>query len=336
VGRASITKKINTTAPLLAFVLQGLGMLLIAVAHAGEIDAFSGHLESDTNGSGTYTWGIEYRQPLSDHFSGSFLWLNEGHLPHNHRDGQAVQLWWRSKPDPIGFVFEAGLGPYRYYDTHLLDADPGFEDKHGWAALASASADWYFTNKWFVFLRLNQIAATDKYDSSSASLGIGYRFADLLSRAGDASDGEATQAEPRWEIDGLFGERVANTDHSETGLAQTIDVRRELSEHFTVSATFIAAQGTKLDWREGFAAQFWLEQRLTQRFTVSAGAGAFVVSKDDSVANAESPSNLAAMISVSVAYDITPRWVGRAVWHRIGTGDDHDADIVLLGVGYRF
>jgi len=26
----------------------------------------------------------------------------------------------------------------------------------------------------------------------------------------------------------------------------------------------------------------------------------------------------------------------RATWDRIGTGDDHDADIVLFGLGYRF
>ena len=66
------------------------------------------------------------------------------------------------------------------------------------------------------------------------------------------------------------------------------------------------------------------------------GAGGFIVSEDDSIKDASSPSNLAVMVSVSVAYSITPRWTTRVVWDRIGTGDDHDCDIVLLGVGYRF
>ena len=32
---------------------------------------FAGHLESDNYGAGTYSWGIEYREPFSSQFSGS-------------------------------------------------------------------------------------------------------------------------------------------------------------------------------------------------------------------------------------------------------------------------
>ena len=42
------------------------------------------------------------------------------------------------------------------------------------------------------------------------------------------------------------------------------------------------------------------------------------------------------MVSVFLAYRFAPHWQARVVWDRIGTGDDHDADIVLFGVGYRF
>jgi hypothetical protein len=304
-------------------------------ARAGDLDGFDGHLWSNNDHAETYSWGLEYREPLSDHFSGSFLWLNEGHLPNNHRDGQAVQVWWRSKPEPIGLVFDIGLGPYRYYDTHFTDADPGYQDRHGWGGVASASVDWYFKNKWFVFMRANQIDTSEKYDSISLDLGFGYRFVSLLKGAIDSGDGESGIHPRRWEIDGLLGQRIANTDHSETGLAESLDVRWQLSEHFVASASFIAGEETKLDWSAGFAAQIWLEQRLTSRFTVAAGAGAFIVSEDDNLANAQSPSNLEAVISVSLAYAITPRWIARCVWHRLGTGDDHDADIWLVGMGYR-
>jgi hypothetical protein len=295
---------------------------------------FAGHLESDNYGAGTYSWGIEYREPFSSHFSGSFLWLNEGHLPNNHRDGQAVQLWWRSKPDPSALVFDLGLGPYRYYDTHFTnEAGPGYEDRHGWGGVASASADWYFRNNWFVFFRANQVVTQDKKDTTSEDFGFGYRFASLIKSA-EAYDADGHETS-RWEFDGLLGQRIANTNNSETGLAEAIDVRFQLSEHFLASASLIAGQDTMLDWQAGFAVELWLEQHLTQRFTVAAGAGAFIVSEDDNLADAQSPSNVEALVSVSLAYAITPHWIARCVWHRLGTGDDHDADVWLIGMGYK-
>lgn len=302
-------------------------------ARAGELDGFDGRVASDTSGDKTYTWGLEYREPLSSHWDGSFVWLNEGHQPHNHRDGQAVQLWWHTEPDPIGLVFETGLGPYRYYDTHLLNTDPDYQDKHGWGALASAAADWYFANRWLVFVRLNQIVTPLGFDSSSAVVGFGYRFADKFTAA--SGDGVSTPV-PLWEADGLVGERIQNSAHSQAGLAQSVDLRRELSDHFTVSASIIAGQHTELQWSAGLAAELWLEQHLTSRFMAGAGVGAFIVSSDDNLANADSSTNVAAMVSITLAYEISPTWVARAIWHRIGTGDDHDADVVLLGVGYRF
>lgn len=297
---------------------------------AGELDAFVGTLESNNSGVETYTWGIEYREPLTDHLNASFLWLNEGHLPNNHRDGQAVQLWWHSLPNSIGLVFEAGVGPYRYYDTHTFPIDPEFRDAHGWGAVASAEIDWYLASHWFTFLRLNQVETSNKYGSSSLALGAGYQFASTP----DFSPG--TGENPRWEIDGLLGERIGNTAHSETGMSEGISARAMLTSHWTASVTFIAGQGTLLDWRSGIAAQLWLEQQLTSRFRVGAGAGAFMVSEDDNLQNASSPSHLAAMVSVTVACSLTSHWVARVVWDRIGTGDDHDADILHFGVGYKF
>jgi hypothetical protein len=329
--------RINNTARWAVFSgFPVLGVCAILSAHAGELDGFYGKLESDTSFDKTYSWGIEYREPISDHLNASFVWLNEGHLPNNHRDGQGVQLWWHSQPDPKGLVFEGGIGPYRYYDTHLLGTDPDFEDRHGWGALASASADWYFANHWFTYLRLNQVVAQNKYDTSSIGLGFGYRFATAALGQALAEGGSLPQGPTLWEVDGMLGERIANSAHSETGLAESIEVRRMLGEYLAVTGTFIGGQDTKLDWRAGFAAQLWLQKYLTSRFSVGAGVGAFIVSEDDNVQNASAPSNLAAMISVSIAYSFTPRWIVRATWDRIGTGDDHDADIVLFGLGYGF
>jgi hypothetical protein len=307
-----------------------------AAARAGELDGFDGRLESNNSGSKTYTWGLEYRQPLSEHFTGSFVWLNEGHLPHDHRDGQAVQFWWHTKPDPQGLVFEVGIGPYRYYDTHAYMTDPEFHDAHGWGGIASAAVDWYFTNRWFTFLRANEVSASDKYSSTSLVFGIGYRFSAKPAASGVAVDAPNGAAAPRWEIDALVGERVGNTTHSETGLSEAIAARFTISEHFSASLTNVLGQNTLLGWRDGFAVQLWLEEPLTSHFTVGAGAGAFIVSSDDTLKDSSSPDNVAAMVSVTVAYSFGQRWMARVVWDRIGTGDDHDADILHVGVGYRF
>jgi hypothetical protein len=322
-----------------AGLLLCLGVCASDGTRAGELDGFDGRLESNNTGSKTYSWGLEYREPLGDHVAAGFTWLNEGHLPNNHRDGQAVQWWWHSRPDLKGLVFEAGIGPYRYYDTHTLRPDPDFHDAHGWGALGSAAVDWYFANHWFSFLRVNQVSASDKYSSTALVAGAGYRFTakfDLPPASADTGSGTAAGPAPLWEIDGLLGERVANTAHSETGLSEGVSVRRMLSDHFSASVSFIAGQNTLLNWRDGFAAQLWLEQRLTSHLSVAAGAGAFVVSEDDSLKDADAPANLAVIVSVSVAYALTPRWMTRVVWDRIGTGDDHDCDILHLGIGYRF
>jgi len=332
------SERVLCAAAFALLVLQFGCIRTIPSARAGELDGFDGRLESNNTDAKTYSWGLEYRELLSDHFNASFVWLNEGHLPNNHRDGQAVQLWWHSSKDPLGLVFEVGAGPYRYYDTHTLEPDPNFHDAHGWGGLASASADWYFANHWFTFLRVNEVQASDKYSSTAIVLGAGYRFAsrcDLSPATGDWA-GSGSPSGPLWEIDGLVGERVGNTTHSETGMSEEISARRKLSDHFLVSVSYIAGQGTLLDWRDAFAAEIWLEQQLTSHLGVAVGAGGFIVSQDDSLTNASSPANVAVIISVSVAYSLTPRWLTRVVWDRIGTGDDHDADILQFGVGYTF
>jgi hypothetical protein len=298
-------------------------------ALAGELDGFEGRLRSTSSGSTTYTWGLEYQEPISDHLSAAFVWLNEGHLPDTHRDGQALQLLWRSNFWGPGMRFEGGIGPYRYYDTHMLNPGPGFDDKHGWGALASGSLDWFFRNHWFTFLRANEALVTGKYGSTGLAAGVGYQF---TSNTG----GGAPIPTNRWELDGLIGERIGNTDHSETGWSEAIGARFRLSEHFTASFSYIGGQGTLLDWRDGFGAQLWVEQHLTQRFEAGVGIGAFIVSSDDNLQEANAPSSVAAMVSVTLAYSLNSRWILRVIWDRIGTIDDHDADLIHLGLGYKF
>jgi hypothetical protein len=324
--KISATKKFITAA-LLSMSCSAL---------AGELDGFEGRLRSTSSGSTTYTWGLEYQEPFSEHLSAGFVWLNEGHLPSTHRDGQALQLLWRSNFWLPAIRFEAGIGPYRYYDTHILSAEPGFDDKHGWGALASGSLDWFFRNHWFTFLRVNEALVTGKYGSTGLAVGVGYQFTSRFNLAATDAGTAVPTATTRWELDGLIGERIGNTDHSETGWSEAVGARAHLSEHFTASLTYIGGQGTLLDWRDGFAAQLWAEQHLTQHFEAGVGVGAFIVSSDDNLQTANTPSNVAAIVSVTLAYSLSSRWIVRIIWDRIGTIDDHDADLIHFGLGYKF
>lgn len=71
-------------------------------ATAEELSLLTGVTDTDDHTSGTYAWGLEYRQGLLAHLDASFGYLNEGHLPNHHRDGGMLQLWatigaWRDR-----------------------------------------------------------------------------------------------------------------------------------------------------------------------------------------------------------------------------------------------
>lgn len=76
----------------------GFGLLLVSTAgHAQEFSLFGGG--SRAGSTNTYTWAFNYQEGLGQYFAASFTWLNEGHIPDHHRDGQMIQLWGRI---PVG------------------------------------------------------------------------------------------------------------------------------------------------------------------------------------------------------------------------------------------
>lgn len=44
----------------------------------------------------------------------------------------------------------------------------------------------------------------------------------------------------------------------------------------------------------------------------------------------------AGIVSLTASYDFSPRWSARATFDRLLTRHDRDADVILLGAGYRF
>ncbi len=108
-------------------------------ASADELFALGGVVRdwnADLNGS-SYSWQLEFRKKLGNHVLASFTYLNEGHLPAHHRDGNALQLWATHDILDRHLSLAAGIGPYYYYDT-TTDATGGtHRNAHGFGAVAS-------------------------------------------------------------------------------------------------------------------------------------------------------------------------------------------------------
>ena len=92
-------------------LLCGL-LLSSAPLYAQELYLLGGLIGDTASSDRSYTWSLEYMQALGEYTAISVSWLNEGHLPNNHRDGPTVQLWARTKRIDKQFILAAGVGPY--------------------------------------------------------------------------------------------------------------------------------------------------------------------------------------------------------------------------------
>jgi hypothetical protein len=315
-------------------IAAALGFGTAMSAMAAEVEGLAGELNPASADGLTYSWQLEYRQPLSDQFSASFSWLNEGHITDNHRDGQAVQFWWRSDGHPRGLSFSLGAGPYAYYNTTRPGPATRFEDAHGLALLTSAEAEWYFANGWVSSLRLNRVDARRSFDSTAILAGLGYRFDEEAT----PGDNDTTDALARFhlEFDGSYGKTVRNSFRSPDAATEGVGVRADASDHFAVSLGFIDANGARLGWNSATTAQIWLGTNLSRDFRVEAGLGGLFPVDATKVDGHSLSSDPSAMVSIAGAYSLSPHWIARLIWDRVGTGDSRDADIVLVSVGYRF
>lgn len=124
--------------PLALLCLLGVSPLL----RAQELTFLGGELKAGTDGSSP-AWQVDYRQEFTQYFAGSFAYLNEGHVPGHHRDGNALQAWGRLPFDNGKLALSAGVGAYYFYDTQFSPLG-GSADVHGTAPIYSLSGSWYF------------------------------------------------------------------------------------------------------------------------------------------------------------------------------------------------
>lgn len=287
----------------------------------------------------TYSWQATYREGLGRHAAWSFSWLNEGHIPNHHRDGQVVQLWGRLPLRENRLELSAGAGPYRYFDTVAAEAGGNYSDTHGWGLVLSLRAAYYFDNRWIAQLQLNHVQAYRGPDTTAILFGLGYQL------EAPGGPGPRERAEVRSskvtgdELTLMLGRSILNSFESETSSAAGLEVRHGLDRYVDLSASYLHEAGRTHSRRDGLAAQVWLTRAFfDDRLALSAGVGPYVAisQNDDLAARRTGDGRVSGLVSVSASYRFDARWLVRLTWNRVATRYDRDADLLMAGVGMRF
>ncbi|MDR5775907.1 MULTISPECIES: hypothetical protein [unclassified Caballeronia] len=323
---------------LAAWTIAGAALAgTVTSAQAQEFSVLAGPLKSSSQNS--YSWEANYREGLGRYAAWSFSWLNEGHIPDHHRDGQAVQLWGRLPLWNNRLELSAGAGPYRYFDTSQAEAGSGYSNSHGWGGMFTLRAAYYFDNRWIAEMKLNRVQAFGGPDTTALLFGIGYQL--------DAPDGRGPRAYAPSrstnvtsnEVTVMLGRTILNSLDSESNLSESVEYRRGLWHYVDFTASYLHEGGHVQSRRDGIAAQLWATRAFfNDRLTLGVGAGPYlsITQNDDLPQNRTGDGRFAGVVSASASYRFTDRWLARLTWNRMVTRYDRDSDIIEAGIGMRF
>jgi hypothetical protein len=329
-----------------------VGILAASTASAqGQLEFGSGATH-ETNRESTYGWELDYSEELGQHAYMTLGWLNEGHQIDNHRDGLNSQIWARTDLIDSKLSIAAGVGPYFYFDTVRDGPHPSYaqyENKHGPGLIYSAELTYYLDSPWLLYLRANRVIAESGSNTSMLLLGFGYRFGGRRDRAQPSAPPESSLTEGPLddELTVALGRTSLNSFVSEGSSAYAVEYRHDLSRHVDWTVGWLEEGENNIIHRDGVTSQFWLVKPLRDdRLVLGIGAGVYVaVDQHDQtfVVMHHQPSGvdsdddrLSGIISVMATWRFDPRWFIRGSFNRVVTHYDRDADVILLGAGYRF
>lgn len=318
-------------------------LILLAIAAcpvgAQEFYLLGGVMEEPDTGNSSYSWQLEYRQGLGEHFAASLSYLNEGHILKHRRDGHAAQLWARTNLLDRRLSLAAGAGPYYYYVTTSTMEGGSFTNDHGFAGMASLAATWYTESRWLFQLRGNLVGIGSGFDSLTAVAGIGYQL-DPPATPGPIPKGPPQREKTTDnEITVFLGQTIVNSFDSEHSLATSVEYRRGVWRHVDWTVAWLYEGDNRLIRRHGVATQLWaVREFLDDRLALGVGGGLyFAINHYNELLNGRGTSSfLAGIVTMSASYRFHPRWDTRISWNRIVTDYDRDTDVILGGVGYRF
>jgi hypothetical protein len=306
-------------------------------AAAEELSLLGGVSDTDDHTHGTYAWGLEYRQRLLTHVDASFGYLNEGHLPQDHRDGGMLQFWattgeWRDR-----FSLAVGAGPYVYFDTQYHYNYQGYLNQHGLAAIISGRLTYSLSPQWFVLLNANEVMAANPA-TRSILLGIGYRLEPSAATPNwQQGDQAAGAAELRNEVGFFVGQTILNDLSSHKSTDFGFEYRYRCASHLELSTSLIEEGPGAVDRHASVTGEVWAVQDfLDDRFVVGLGLGPDAALNTYHTVDGRSGASVVGLASMTASWRVTRPLVLRVSWHRGFTTDDQDRDIITVGLGLRF
>lgn len=314
-----------------------LWLATITPAQAQEFSLLGGG--SRASSINTYTWAFSYQEGLGKSMATSFTWLNEGHIPNHHRDGQLIQFWARVPVGSPQFVLQAGLGPYRYFDTTTVEQGGSYSDVHGWGVVYSVRASWYASSRWVSQLQLNRVHVQRGPDSTGVMFGVAYQL--------DAPDApgprdwaaRSSKKVTNNEVALYLGKTIVNSTSSPDAFGGAIEYRRNLTNNVDWTLGYLHEGSAKIARRDGVTSQLWLTRAfLDDKVTLGVGAGAYyaISENENSASPGPGAGKFSGIVTIAGSYRFSPRWDARIEWNRVVTRYDRDTDVILTGIGYRW
>jgi hypothetical protein len=309
--------------------------LLAIPAPAEELAAYKGATDTDDHTSGSYSWQLEYRQLLDPLFDASFTYINEGHLPGHHRDGVSLQAWAVTPRWHQRFDFALGLGPYFYSDTQSDDSAAGFRDYHGVGEVLTGSFTYRWDSGWFARLNLAEIHTPGDTSTHTVVLGVGYSLDRLAQSLSGAFSGGATPFSHA-ELGAFMGQTIDNSLSSPRSGNLGVEFRQGIYQHFELSGSWIS-EADAAGHRDGLIGELWLVDPLTSHpASLGLGVGAYVPITQRPPTEGPAVSSAEGVVSITASWQFAKALVARITWTRDVTSDNHDRDIIILGLGWRW
>jgi hypothetical protein len=302
---------------------------------AEELAAYKGATDTDDHTSGSYSWQLEYRQLLSPLFNASFTYINEGHLPGRHRDGVALQAWAVTPRWHQRFDFALGVGPYFYSDTQADDSAAGFRDYHGVGEVLTGSLTYRWDSGWFARLNLAEIHTPGDTSTHTLVLGVGYSL-DRLAESLSGAFNRGTNPFSHSELGVFTGQTIDNSLSSPRSGNLGVEFRQGIYQHLELSAAWLN-EADAAGHRDGLIGELWVVDPLTAHpVTLGLGVGGYVPVTQRAPTEGPPVSAVEGVVSMTAGWRFATALVGRITWTRDVTSDDHDRDIVTVGLSWRW
>lgn len=302
---------------------------------AQELSAAAGRLHGMTAGGVTYSWHLQFIQPLNERWGVGLAWLNEGHREDHHRDGLVVQGWYHHVMRANRLRLGAGLGLLRSFDT-TGEASGAYRNEHPIRPILSLKAAYpWHGGAWGTYLQVNRVLGPAGDQTQAILVGVGARYGRPASPASKPRAGAAGQ-----ELAVLFGRTILNSFSSETTRfleSLALEYRRRVGRHLAVSLAYTDEGGLPGASRDGLVAMAWLDSRSGDgAWRVALGLGPYVSRDQPSDAPGKVTVRTSGRYALSLDRHLGGHWGVRLQWNRTLTRYDRDTDALLTGLAYSW